>query len=582
MTSYHLMMDRKLDFFYINLCLIQHTFYVHLYLFLFSFCQSAFLIGNLFIYLQAGLEDGNILTPKQEPLDIPMKKSKIDDTLMSFYNQALFFQFSQQYRQPWMTSPKHMMQPFGQGVPVMPYLTPTQEPPILQNPERVVRVSECERFERSFQPNVALAPRQNLLTKERDPEKDELMNHQSSVIKCDIQIKQERPSTPMSVCNESPELRNTSPETTDNTSTTMTMTMMTTTVATAPPPISPEGQSGSNEITSSTSPIPTLIPNKLESISPPPRPTSQTSPSRSHHMLNSHHHNHHHNHNNHKSSPKPQSMVNGGGNNNNNNINNLNNNNKNGNAPIIGNPEFELSTDTDEESLGEPDSSNVNNNNHIQTPWDFATSLLQSNTKEDREKILNLIKYLVKENTQLKENSSMDKKLIDELQQKQDCLRKDVERLQLQVNQNRTTNINLSSVIASASCLSSSSSSSSSSSLSSNSSYDYSERRNSLVDKPVLIKPPKKSILRITPIMEDCKMISINNTATPALPPSIVMIPKREDIVNNNTKMSNNNNINGIIINGISNNNNNKPESSSDTTTFNNVQLPLGVKNEKL
>ncbi|CAO1371202.1 unnamed protein product [Diamesa hyperborea] len=474
----------------------------------------------------AGLEDGNILTPKQEPLDIPLKKSKIDDTLMNFYNQALFFQFSQQYRQPWMASPKNMMQQFGQGVPVMPYLTPSQEPPILQNPERVVRVSECERFERSFQPNVALAPRQNLLTKERDPEKDELMNHQSSVIKCDIQIKQERPSTPMSVCNESPELRNTSPETTDNTSTTMTMTMMTTTVATAPPPISPEGQSGSNEITSSTSPIPTLIPNKLESISPPPRPTSQTSPSRSHHMLNSHHHNHHHNHNNHKSSPKPQSMVNGvsgGNNNNNNNLNNNlnnNNNNKNGNAPIIGNPEFELSTDTDEESLGEPDSSNLNNNNHIQTPWDFATSLLQSNTKEDP------------------------------------------------------------------SCLSSSSSSSSSSSLSSNSSFDYSERRNSLVDKPVLIKPPKKSILRITPIMEDCKMISINNTATPALPPSIVMIPKREDIVNNNTKMSNNNNINGIIINGINginnNNINNKPESSTDTTTFNNVQLPLGVKNEKL
>lgn len=564
---------------------LQH-FYVHfIYL---SICFSNRKCFFFFIYLQAGLEDGtNILTPKQEPLDIPMKKSKIDDTLMSFYNQALFFQFSQQYRQPWIASPKHMMQQFGQGVPVMPYLTPSQEPPILQNPERVVRVSECERFERSFQPNVALAPRQNLLTKERDPEKDDIMMN-SSVIKCDIQIKQERPSTPMSVCNESPELRNTSPETTDNTSATTTMTMMTTTIATAPPPISPEGQSGSNEITSSTSPIPTLIPNKLESISPPPQPTSQTSPSRSHHMLNSHHHNHHHNHNNnnnHKSSPKPQSMVNGGSNNlnnNNNNLNNNNNNNKNGNAPIIGNPEFELSTDTDEESLGEPDSSNLNNNNHIQTPWDFATSLLQSNTKEDREKILNLIKYLVKENTQLKENSSMDKKLIEELQQKQDCLRKDVERLQLQVNQNRTTNINLSSVIASASCLSSSSSSSSSSSLSSNSSFDYSERRNSLVDKPVLIKPPKKSILRITPIIEDCKMISMNNTATPALPPSIVMIPKREDIVNNNTKMSNNNNINGIIINGIINSNNNKPESSSDATTFNNVSLPLGVKNEKL
>lgn len=30
--------------------------------------------------------------------------------------------------------------------------------PVLQNPERVVPLSESERFERSFQPNVALAP----------------------------------------------------------------------------------------------------------------------------------------------------------------------------------------------------------------------------------------------------------------------------------------------------------------------------------------------------------------------------------------------------------------------------------------
>ncbi|KAJ8915055.1 hypothetical protein NQ315_016030 [Exocentrus adspersus] len=32
------------------------------------------------------------------------------------------------------------------------------DPPVLQNPERVVPLSESERFERSFQPNVALAP----------------------------------------------------------------------------------------------------------------------------------------------------------------------------------------------------------------------------------------------------------------------------------------------------------------------------------------------------------------------------------------------------------------------------------------
>lgn len=33
------------------------------------------------------------------------------------------------------------------------------DPPVLQNPERVVLMSESERFERTYQPNVALAPR---------------------------------------------------------------------------------------------------------------------------------------------------------------------------------------------------------------------------------------------------------------------------------------------------------------------------------------------------------------------------------------------------------------------------------------
>lgn len=37
-----------------------------------------------------------------------------------------------------------------------PYLS--RGPPVLQNPERVIPLSECERFEPHFQPNVALAP----------------------------------------------------------------------------------------------------------------------------------------------------------------------------------------------------------------------------------------------------------------------------------------------------------------------------------------------------------------------------------------------------------------------------------------
>lgn len=492
--------------------------------------------------LQAALEDVNV-TPKQEPLDIPLKKSKLDEIPMrylnDFYSPVLLYQFSQLSRQqPWLaTSPKqHIIPPFGQSIASIPYLPASQEPPVLQNPERVVRHSESERFERTYQPNVALAPRQTVLTKERDRDfdKDRDNNERSSsVIKCEIQIKQERPSTPN---NESPELRNNSPETTG----------VSESNGVSAAPISPEGQSGSNEITSSTSPVPANIPKKQESMSPPL--SSQTSPSlvspRSH-MLN---------HSIHKTSPvvvkvttnQPLSLMNG-----------------NKKTPVLGNPEFELSTDTDEESLGEPDSSNVNGS-HAQTPYEFAKLLLKNNSLEDHDKVLNLIKYMEKEITQLKEHH---KKEIRELQQQQqqrnESFRKTIENLQNQFNQQNNRSIN-SSVIAT-SCLSSSSSSSSSS-LSSSSSYDYdrSERRNSIVEKPnVIIKPLKKS-LRITPLLDDCKPTA-NITSLVSTTPSIVIMPKREDIMNNNnTKIYNNN----AIVNG-------QTESLDDT-------LKKTIKAEKL
>lgn len=464
--------------------------------------------------MQAALESVTV-TPKQEPLDIPMKKSKLDDApyrthLLDLYNHpALLYQFSQMSRQqPWpATSPKHCIPPFGQNVAI-PYPLTSQEPPVLQNPERVVRHNESERFERSYQPNVALAPRQTVLTKERDIEKDR-DERSNSVIKCEIQIKQERPSTP---AHESPELRNNSPETTG------------TNGVSSAAPISPEGQSGSNEITSSTSPVPANIPKKQESMSPPPQTSPRLTSPRSH-LLN---------HTLLKTSPvvvkvtthQSAAISNGVKKN-----------------PIIGNPEFELSTDTDEESLGEPDSSNVNGS-HTPSPYEFAKLLLKNNSHDDHNKILDLIKYMEKEITQLKQ---MHKKEIRELQQQQhlrnEGFRKTIESLQNQTN-NRS-NLNSSSVIA-PSCLSSSSSSSSSS-LSSSSSYDFErrERSNSIVEKPnVIIKPLKKS-LRITPILDDCK-------PTANITPSIVIMPKREDIMNNNnnnTKLYNNNN-NATIVNG--------------------------------
>lgn len=472
------------------------------------------------------------MTPKQEPLDIPLKKSKLEESplryLTELYNPMFLYQFSHLSRQqPWLsaTSPKHIIPPFGQNIASIPYLSASKEPPVLQNPERVVRHSESERFERTYQPNVALAPRQTVLTKERERDFDkdrEATERSNSVIKCEIQIKQERPSTPN---NESPEFRNNSPETTG---------VLETNGVSSAAPISPEGQSGSNEITSSTSPVPAKIPNKQESMSPPP--SSQTSPSltspRSH-LLN---------HTIHKTSPvvvkvttnQTSALLNG--------IKKV---------PLLGNPEFELSTDTDEESLGEPDSSNLNGL-HAQTPYAFAKMLLKNNSLEDQDKVLNLIKYMENEIAQLKEHH---KKEIRELQQQQqqrnEGFRKTIENLQSQFNQqNNRSAVNSSSVIAT-SCLSSSSSSSSSS-LSSSSSYDYdrTERRNSIVEKPnVIIKPLKKSF-RITPLLDDCKSTANNIVTSLATTPSIVIMPKREDIMNNNnTKIYNNNN-NSTIVNG--------------------------------
>lgn len=449
-----------------------------------------------------------------------MDETQLTHYLRELYSPAqLLYQFSQLSRQQsWLSSataasPKHIISPFGQNIP---YLPSSQEPPILQNPERVVRHTENERFDRSYQPNVALAPRQTILTKERE--------EQTTVIKREIQIKQERPSTPN---NESPELRHTSPETTSARENGVTAA-----------PISPEGQSGSNEITSSTSPVPVnnilhhhQIPNKRESVSPP----QQSSPTTRSHTTTTLI----------KTSPSvvvkvtthtQQPHMNG----------------KIKAMPLIGNPEFELSTDTDDESLGEPDSSN---HNLPQSLYEFVASLLKTNSSEDHMKILDIIKYMEKEITQLKE---AHKREIRDRQQVEETLRKENERLQHQLR-------NTSSVIATASCLSSSSSSSSSS-LSSSSSFDFerNERRNSIVEKPnVIIKPPKKSILRITPhLLDECikPTATNNNNSTPSnQPSSIVIMPKCEDIINNNnTKVYNNNSTTTTVING------NQTEGSSD------------------
>lgn len=298
---------------------------------------------------------------KTEPFDIPVKKTKLmDDAYLMDYHQY-HSAFIYQYRQlsafrPWaQISSKHFPQHFPYPGNI-PYLS--QEPPILQNPERVVRSSESERFERSYQPNVALAPRKlNSLTnnninntsssttttsiapsiKERDRSR--------IVITPDIQIKQERPCTPVEVIS-SPELRVESP-------------------INSVSPISPEGLSGSNEITSSTSPIPNQNHKCNDAVSPSPQ---NSMPIENHIILN------------HRRQQQSSPMI-------------L----QNGNAAIMGNPEFELSTDTDDDSLtGEPDSSNTGTNGNA--PWDMAADIMKDVSSDVREKVVNLFRVVVRDN----------------------------------------------------------------------------------------------------------------------------------------------------------------------------------------
>lgn len=469
--------------------------------------------------------------------------------------------------QAWISpnSPKHFLAPFANSSnsSSLPY---TQEPPVLQNPERVVRHTESERFERSYQPNVALAPRQTIIAREQRDKEDN--NTTSAVIKSEMQIKQERPSTPINESSPT-NMRNSSPETTINGGN----------MPSATAPISPEGQSGSNEITSSTSPVPASIPNiKQDSVSPHSSPSLTSPPPRSH-MIH------------HKSSPVVVTVV-------------TNNHHHHHHQPVmngikkkvpLGQPEFEMSTDTDEESLtGEPDSSNLNGS-HTQTAYEHVRELLNNNTLENHNRILHIFKYMEKEIAHNKERIDQQKKDMIELQAqhqlREEELRRKNDNLQVQLTQLKL-NGNVSNIIAT-SCLSSSSSSSSS--LSSSSSYDYdrNERRNSIVEKPnVIIKPLKKSWRHTPcddqPVKTMTTTATANITITTSTPSTIVMMPKTEDIINNNnTKIYNNNNNSSTslpIINGSTDSTSLDDAIKQKTTTANvsTVVAATPIKTEKL
>lgn len=166
--------------------------------------------------LQASEMEESLTRPpcKKEPLDIPLKKAKMfeDKFIMDYQYQVLLAQCQRQNAayhgfRPWTSSigasAKHLPHlPFSVST-ALPYLS--HEPPILQNPERVVRISECERYEQSYQPNVALAPRNGSKTIAStgikvDAEHGEYENNERDTrdrpLAMDVKIKEERPQTP--------------------------------------------------------------------------------------------------------------------------------------------------------------------------------------------------------------------------------------------------------------------------------------------------------------------------------------------------------------------------------------------------
>ncbi|XP_067625034.1 uncharacterized protein Snoo [Eurosta solidaginis] len=125
--------------------------------------------------------------PRAEMLDIPTKKAKGLDETAAYqleyqrYQSLMYAHCAQQQRvgsmsafRPW--APKSFLHPAATynavaAFSTLPYLS--QEPPVLQNPERVVRSTDRERFERTYQPNVALVPRKCILAKEREKQQRE-------------------------------------------------------------------------------------------------------------------------------------------------------------------------------------------------------------------------------------------------------------------------------------------------------------------------------------------------------------------------------------------------------------------------
>ncbi|KAK5641794.1 hypothetical protein RI129_010341 [Pyrocoelia pectoralis] len=137
---------------------------------------------------------------KTEMLDIPLKKNKLEDfahlsfNMQQLYTAAALDPIYLQYLHDIQANRHHMsaFKPFPphglKESKIRMGISRYSDPPVLQNPERVVPLSESKRFEQSYQPNVALAP--------PTPKKLRYGRSCENIVK-EVQIKEECPVSPV-------------------------------------------------------------------------------------------------------------------------------------------------------------------------------------------------------------------------------------------------------------------------------------------------------------------------------------------------------------------------------------------------
>ncbi|XP_077286875.1 ski oncogene-like [Arctopsyche grandis] len=90
---------------------------------------------------------------KLEPLDVPLKKPKMEDFYTYVYAMEPYIQFQAAALYDQYNRALSAFRPWPNKRPFL-----SREPPLLQHPEKVVHLKDTSRFERTFQPNVALKP----------------------------------------------------------------------------------------------------------------------------------------------------------------------------------------------------------------------------------------------------------------------------------------------------------------------------------------------------------------------------------------------------------------------------------------